>query len=136
MKKKINDKDSIKIFGIKINGGVLVAMIILTVGFVYGGIMTIYSHYLFENGDTAIIVAEIIDVGTRRRGGLGVKPKIGYIRFKYNINGKEITHSAESFYIRDNIDKYHIGECIELLVSLEDEDIYKWDESKGTFKCQ
>lgn len=38
--------------------------------------------------------------------------------------------------IDENIEQYQIGDCIELLISLEDENVYKWNESKGTFKCQ
>ena len=31
---------------------------------------------------------------------------------------------------------YQVGDCIELLVSTENENIWEWDESKGTFKCK
>lgn len=135
MNKKAKDKNII-IFGIKINGGIFVAAIIFVVFFTFYGINTIYTKYQFENGKTKIVFAEIIDVGTKTRGGLGVKPKIGYIKFRYFIKGKEVIHFSESFHIRDNIEQYRIGDCIELLISLEDENIYKWNKSKGTFKCQ
>lgn len=36
----------------------------------------------------------------------------------------------------DNPKQYQIGDCIEVLIGLEDENIYKWNKSKGTFKCQ
>ena len=136
MKKKTKNNNSIIIFGIKINAGVLVASIILTVFFISLGIKTIYSNYLFKNFDTKIVYAEIIDAGIRTPGGRGAKTKIGYIKFRYFIKGKEVIHSSESFHIRDNIEQYRIGDCIELMVSLENENIYKWNESKGTFKCQ
>lgn len=124
------------IFGIKINGGVLVATIIFVVFFAFYGINTIYTKHKLENKETEIVFAEIIEVGTRTRGGLGTKPKIGYIKFRYFVKGKEIIHFSESFQIRDNIEQYRIGDCIELVISLEDENIYKWNKSKGTFKCQ
>ena len=136
MKKKIKENNSIIIFGIKINSGLLVAAIIFGIFLVFVGIRTIYTKYRLEDGKTEIVVAEIIDVGTRRRGGLGAKPKIGYIKFRYFIKGKEVIHSSESFRIRDNIEQYCIGDCIELLVSLENKNVYKWNELKGTFKCQ
>ena len=136
MKKKAKNSNSIIIWGIKINSSVLVAIIIFIVFLVFAGVRTIYTKHKLEDGKTEIIVAEIIDIGTRRRGGLGVKPQIGYIRFRYFIKGKEVIHSFESFHIRDNIEQYQIGDCLELLVSLENKNIYKWNESKGTFKCQ
>lgn len=136
MKKKTKDNKSIVIFGIKINSGVLVATIILVVFLIFYSIRTIDIGYKLENDNTEIVAAKIIDVGIRRRGGIGVKTKIGYIKFRYSINGKEVTHFSDSFHIRDNIEQYRIGDCIELLVSLENENVYKWNESKGSFKCQ
>lgn len=62
-----------------------------------------------------------------------MKPSIGYIKFRYFIKGKEVIHFCEPI---DNPNQYQIGDCIELLISLEDENVYKWNESKGTFKCQ
>ena len=136
MKKKTKDNNSIIIFGIKINGGILVAVIIFVVFFIFYGINTIYTEHKLDNKRSEIISAEIIDVGIRTRGGFGVKPKVGYIKFRYFIQGKEIIQFYESFHIRDDIENYRIGDCIELLISLEDENIYKWNKSKGTFKCK
>jgi hypothetical protein len=136
MKKTRKDNNFIIIFGIKINGGILVATIILAVFLIFYGINKIYTKHKLVNERSEIVFAKIIDVGTRTRGGLGVKSKIGYIKFRYFIKGKEIIHFSESFYIRDNIEQYRVGDCIELLISLEDENIYKWNRSKGTFKCQ
>ncbi len=133
MKRKIKDNNFITILGIKINGGVLVALIIFALFFIFYSVRTIYTKHKLENGETEIVFAEIIDAGIRTRGGLGAKPKIGYIKFRYFIKGKEVIHFCEPI---DNPKQYQIGDCIEVLISLEDENIYKWNKSKGTFKCQ
>lgn len=133
MKKKEQNNNFIKVFGIKINNDVLVATIILILFFIFYGINTIYTKHKLENGKTEIVFAEILDAGKRTRGGLGTKPKIGYIKFRYFIRGKEIIHFCEPI---DHPEQYQIGDCIEVLISLEDENIYKWNESKGSFKCQ
>lgn len=133
MKKKIKDNNFITIFGIKINSGVLVAIIIFALFFIFYSVRTIYTKHKLENGKTEIVFAEIIDAGIRTRGGLGAKPKIGYVKFRYFIKGKEVIHFCEPI---DNPKQYQIGDCIEVLISLEDENIYKWNKSKGTFKCQ
>lgn len=133
MKRKTKDNNFITILGIKINGGVLVAIIIFALFFIFYSVRTIYTKHKLENGKTEIVFAEIIDAGIRTRGGLGAKPKIGYIKFRYFIKGKEVIHFCEPI---DNPKQYQIGDCIEVLISLEDENVYKWNESKGTFKCQ
>lgn len=125
-----------KIFGIKINSDVLVATIIFIVLFTFYGINRMYTKHILENGKTVIVSAKIIDVGTTTRGGLGVKSKIGYIKFRYFVKGKEFTRLSKSLYIRDNIEQYQIGDCIELRVSLENENVYEWNKSKGPFKCK
>ena len=136
MKKKIKDKNFVKIFGININSSVLVAAIIFMAFLIFYGINTMYTKHILEKEKTLIVSAKIIDVGTRTRGGLGAKSKIGYIKFRYFVNGKEFTRSSESFHIRDNIGQYQVGDCIELRVSLENENVYEWNKSKGTFKCK
>lgn len=136
MKKKAIDNAFIRIFGIKIKGDVLVATIIFVAFITFYVFNSMYTKHKLENQKTEIVSAEIIDVGIRTRGGLGVKPKIGYIKFRYFIKGKEIIHFSESFHIRDNIEQYRIGDCIELLISLEDERNYQWNKTKGTFKCK
>ena len=136
MKKKAKDNIFIRIFGIEKKGDVLVATIVFVAFITFYIFNSMYTKYKLDNQKTEIVSAEIIDVGIRTRGGLGVKPKIGYIKFRYFIKGKEIIHYSESFNIRDNIEQYQIGDCIELLISLEDERIYQWNKSKGTFKCK
>lgn len=136
MKKKAKDNIFIRIFGIEKKGDVLVATIIFVAFIIFYVFNSMYTKHKLENQKTEIVSAEIIDVGIRTRGGLGVKPKIGYIKFRYFIKGKEIIHFSESFHIRDNIEQFRIGDCIELLISLEDERIYQWNKTKGTFKCK
>lgn len=133
MNKKTKDNNSVTILGIQIKGGVLVAIIIFVLFFVFYSVRTIYTKHKLDNGKTEIVFAKIIDAGIRTRGGLGAKSKIGYIKFRYFIRGKEIIRVCEPI---DNPKQYQIGDCIELLISLEDENIYKWNKSKGAFKCQ
>lgn len=130
-KKKNNNKKGIVIFGIRISSDNLIATIIAMFGFILIGI----KEYQLKNHDTEIVAAEILDVGIRRRGGVGVKPKIGYIKFRYFIKEKEVIHFTSSSYIRDNIEQYRIGDCIEVLVSLENKNVWKWNKEKGSFKC-
>jgi hypothetical protein len=120
----------------KLNNGFLVAIIILVVFSIYYVIHTTYNNHYIENHRTEIISAKIFKVGVRHRGGLGTKSEIGYIKFKYIVKGEEFISSSESFQIRDEIEKYKVGDCIELKVSLENKNIYKWNEEKGTFKCR
>lgn len=136
MSKRKEDNKSIVFLGIKINGDILVALIILLVFLIFYSIQTIYKNHNLKDDNTEVVVAKIIDVGSRKRGGRGIKSEIGYIKFRYFIKEKEFIHLSESFHIRDNIEQYHIGDCIEVLVSLEDERVYKWNEEKGSFKCQ
>ncbi|MDR1671619.1 MAG: hypothetical protein LBR57_03775 [Alistipes sp.] len=129
-------KTPIKFLGIKINESYLVALAILVCFFIFNAIRTKYENDTLKNGKSAIVAAEIIDVGIRRRPGLGLKSRVGYIKFRYYIYGKEITHWQESFKIRENIEQYKIGDCIELWISLDDENVFEWNKSKGTFKCR
>ncbi len=132
-KKKVNS--SRLSFGWKIKEEILLAVLLLVLFFVFYGFRRIYVNNKLEKGKTEIVCAEIIDVGIKMRGGLGIKSKIGYVKFRYFVNGREVVHSSESFQIRDNIEKYQIGYCIEILASLEDENVYKWNELREPFKC-
>lgn len=134
-KTKTKNKKFATIFGIKIDENNFTALIIGIVISTILGVSSIYKKNKLEHGRTALVCAEIMDVGIRTPGGLGAKSEIGYIKFRYFINGEEITHFAESFYIKHNIELYHVGDCIEVLVSLENKNIWKFDESKGSFKC-
>ena len=129
MKRQTKEKDNISIFGIKIRGDIFVMLIIFLLGLLMHGVRT----YKLKYGKTKVVYAEIIDVGIKNRPGLGLHT-IGYIKFKYEIGCKEIIDEATPFQIMHNLESYHIGDCIEVLVSL-DSHFFEWDESKGTFKC-
>ena len=106
-----------------------VVLIIFLLGLLLLGVRT----YKLKYGKTKVVYAEIIDVGIKNRPGLGLHT-IGYIKFRYEIDCKEIVQEATSFQIMHNLELYHIGDCIEVLVSL-DGHFFEWNESTGTFKC-
>jgi hypothetical protein len=94
----------------------------------------IHDKLAEENNN--IVTAEIVDVGTEARKILGIKLKIGYVKFRYYIGKKEKYHIVESFKIRDEIEKYNIGDCIEVKINLEDSNVWEWNEERGTFQCK
>ena len=55
----------------------------------------------------------------------------GYIRLEYFINSKKIIKDINYIEL-DKIDNFHIGDCVEVLVSLDDENVYKWNDEKVT----
>ncbi|MDR1671620.1 MAG: DUF3592 domain-containing protein [Alistipes sp.] len=120
-----------KLFGIKINESYLVALALLLVFSAFYA----YKEYVLRYGDTEVVVAKIIDVGIKKRAGRGYRGKTGYMKFRYSIKGKEVTRFISSSEIRDHMECYRIGDCIEVLVSLENENFIKWNEAKGSFKC-
>ena len=132
-KNKKSKKKHITILGFKIKeetfGSLIVALIIL----VFFGSFFLHKKYKLKYGETEVVYAKIMDVGIRGRGPNSART--GYIKFRYYINGKEIIQWYTSIYIKENIEMYQVGDCIELLVSTENEKIWEWDESKGTFKC-
>lgn len=99
MNKKKNEKNSIYItvFGIKTNGTVLVAMAIMLILLAINIPIKRHRKNLLENGNTIVVNAEIVDVGKRTRGGLGFRPKVGYIKYKYYIENKMFIRAYESF---------------------------------------
>ena len=56
------------------------------------------------------------------------------MKYKFYINDKEYVwkHSVQN----NELDKIHIGDCIEIIVSLDNTKVQKWNKSKGTFKCR
>ncbi len=134
-KKKSNreEKRKKKILGVKIKdetfGSLIVALIILVIF----GSLFLHNKFKLKYGKTEVVYAEIMDVGIGTRGGHSIE--IGYIKFKYYINGKEIIHWCSSYDIKENIEMYNVGDCIEVLASTENENVFEWNESKGTFKC-
>ncbi len=134
MKNTKKKKSENLIFGFKVSSKTLSFIVIAGICSMILIIDKTYRNYKLTRNETEIVTAKILDVGTRWRGGTRLN-KMGYIKFAYFINKKEITHTIYSFKIRDEIDKYYIGDCIELLVSLKNENVYEWNEEKGTFKC-
>jgi hypothetical protein len=94
----------------------------------------LYRSNKLEKEKTNIVTAQIIEVGTRWGGGTRLSKK-GYIKFQYTANDGKISGSIESFQIRDNLNQYHVGDCIELTINSENKEIFKWNELKGSFKC-
>lgn len=129
-----NKKKKIKFLGFKISEDTLVAIVAVTIGAIISIVGLIRRDYKLTNGETRMVTARITEVGTRRKGGRGWG-ETGYIKCEYFINKKKYSRSLTSLYVRDNIEQYRIGECILLLVSLEDESVYDWDDKKGSFKC-
>ncbi len=132
-KNKKSKKKHITILGFKIKeetfGSLIVALIILVIF----GSLFLHNKFKLKYGKTEVVYAEIMDVGIGTRGGHSIV--IGYIKFKYYINGKEIIHWCSSYDIKENIEMYNVGDCIEVLASTENENVFEWNESKGTFKC-
>lgn len=127
---KGSNKKYITIFGIKIGDDVIVMLIIFLIGL----LMYCEKTYKLNHGKTVVVYAKIIDVGTMNRPGIGIH-RIGYIKFGYHINGKYVIKSSSSFQIMHNLEQYHVGDCIELLIKPKDENCWEWNKSKGTFKC-
>ena len=132
-KNKKSKKKHITILGFKIKEETFGSLIVASIILVIFGSFFLYEKYKLKYGETEVVYAKIMDVGIRGRGPNSART--GYIKFRYYINGKEIIQWYTSFYIKENIEMYQVGDCIELLVSTENEKIWEWDESKGTFKC-
>lgn len=128
------EKSKIKIFGVKIKEDTFGSLIVASIILVFFGSIALYDKYKLKYGKTEVVYAEIMDVGIGHRGPNS--PKIGYIKFRYYINGKEIIHWCSSYDIKENIEMYNVGDCIEVLASTENENVFEWNESKGTFKCK
>lgn len=94
----------------------------------------LYRNNKLEKEKTIIVTAQIVELGTRWGGGTRLNNK-GYIKFQYTSNEGNVSGFIESFQIRDNLNQYHVGDCIELTINLENKEIFKWNELKGSFKC-
>lgn len=90
---------------------------------------TLYINQKLSN-KTITIVAEVIDVYRANHG----QRLWGYeIKYKYFFNGKEFIKFVA--IQKNELEKVQIGDCIEVIVSLEDKNVQKWNKSKGSFKC-
>lgn len=134
MKKTNKKRDNFFILGYKISSNTFTVIIIIAVCTIAVITGTIYRKHILTSDNIKVVHAEIIDVGTHYRGGTRLKYE-GYLKFRYYIDGIKIVNSYSSISIRDEVHKYHIGDCIELKVSLDNAHIYKWNEKKGAFKC-
>ena len=132
-KNKKSKKKHITILGFKIKEETFGSLIVASIILVIFGSLFLHKKFKLKYGKTEVVYAEIMDVGIGHRGPNS--PKIGYIKFRYYINGKEIIHWCSSYDIKENIEMYNVGDCIEVLASTENENVFEWNESKGTFKC-
>ncbi len=83
------------------------------------------------SANTVLITAEVIDIRWRVKG-----TRIrGYVMdYRYYINGNEFNETTG--IQRNERDKINVGDCIEVIVSLEDINVQRWNKSKGAFKCR
>ena len=91
---------------------------------------TIYRNKKLSK-NTEVVCAEIIDIYQVNKGKMIWRYEMKY---KFYINDKEYVwkHSVQN----NELDKIHIGDCIEIIVSLDNTKVQKWNKSKGTFKCR
>jgi hypothetical protein len=131
MKKKTKKaKNTVSIFGKTISSNNFFALVLCVV---IGIVMICRSLYvnqkLSENTET--VMAEVIDIYWSNHG----QRLWGYeMKYKYEFRGREVIQNAA--IQKNEIDKIHIGDCIEVIISLDDDKVRKWNKSKGTFKCQ
>ena len=110
-----------------------VALILCGVLFVCIGGWTYYRHYRLSKSPTATVTAVITDVYMQPQGGVGYRTPRSQFTCKYTFNGIEY---QQSFYFpKEKWEQIHIGDCVEVKISLENKHIFKWNQSKGTFKC-
>ena len=131
MKKKgEKTKSTVSVFGKTISSNNFFALVLCIV---IGIVMIYRTLYINQklSEETEIVTAEVIDV-YQSQNGLRLW---GYrMKYKYVFRGNEV---IENTGIQKNeIDKINIGDCIEIIVSLSDNNVQKWNKSKGVFKCQ
>ncbi len=127
---KKNKKDTFTIFGLPISSNNLFALILIVI---IGIIMLSRTLYINKKltGDTEIVVAEVIDVYKANHG----QRLWGYeMKYKYKHLGSEIIRNTA--IQKNEMEKIKIGDCIEIVISLEDSNVQKWNKLKGAFKCQ
>lgn len=123
-------KKSIKVFNKSISHDTLFALILCTIICISMIYTTIYRNKKLSK-NTEVVCAEIIDIYQVNKGKMIWRYEMKY---KFYINYKEYVwiHSVQN----NELDKIHIGDCIEIIVSLDDTKVQKWNKSKGTFKCR
>lgn len=124
-----SDKNTVRILGITISSDNFFALILcVIIGVVTLGRTLYINQKLSANTET--VTAEIIDIywGNKGRGLWGYK-----MTYKFYLRGNEFIRRVR---IQDNERKgLHIGDCIEVVVSMDDNNVQEWNKSKGSFKC-
>jgi hypothetical protein len=126
---KKTKKKTVSIFGKKISENNLFAFILCVIIVLVMIYRTLYvSHKLSTN--TEAFIAVVVDIYRANHG----QRLWGYeMKYKYKYRGRDLYRSTA--LQKDELDNIHIGDCIEIIVSLEDAKVQKWNKSKGTFKC-
>src|SRR5574344_72686 len=126
-KKVKNKKDTIRILGITMSSDNFFALILCTITGIFMTYRTIYYNKLISR-NTEVFTAEVIDIFLRHPWSTSYEMK-----YRYYDRGKEKTHDT---YLENDEKPYvHVGDCIEIIVSREDNKIQDWDRSKGAFRC-
>jgi hypothetical protein len=124
------DKSKIKILGFKMSSNNFVALVLCVIIGAFMLYRTVYvNKKLSQNTET--VIAEVIDIYSANHG----RRLWGYeMKYKYFLHDREyVNYEAIQ---KNEIDKINVGDCIEVIVSLDDNKVQKWNKSKGTFKCQ
>lgn len=123
-------KNSVIVFGKTITSNNFFALVLCVV---IGFAMICRTLYINQklSKETVIITARVIDI-YQSNNGLRLW---GYkMKYKYVFRGNELINNTS--IQKNEIDKIQIGDCIEIIVSLDDDKVQKWNKSKGSFKCQ
>lgn len=126
----MNDKCSIRIFGKKISSHNFFALILCTIIGVFMICTTLYRNNKLST-NTDVVAAKIIDIN-QVHNGIGLW---GYeMKYTFYLNDKMYTgtHSIQ----KKELDIIHVGDCIEIIVSLDNKKVQKWNKSKGFLNCQ
>ncbi len=127
---KMNYRHTIRILGLKISSHNFFALILCSIIGVSMLHNTLYRNKKLST-NTEIVVAKIVDI-YQVNNGLRLW---GYeMKYQFYLNNNEYVwrHSVQ----KNELDLIHIGDCIEVIVSLDDKKVQKWNKSKGSFKCQ
>ena len=87
---------------------------------------SIYEKKMLSN-KTTTVVAQITHVWIKYKKGWRC------VEYKYNVRGKEYKRSET--ITREEYDYLNVGDCIEIKVSLVDNEVTRWNREKGKFKC-
>lgn len=91
---------------------------------------SIYRHKKLST-NSEYIMAKITDIYLSYDG-----KRIWDYEMKYQayLDGK--TYIWTCFIEEKELDEVHVGDCIEVLVSLDDKGVQEWNREKGAFKCE